>query len=82
MELKLNLHASRILFQEGSSNKWQFSTKVGAPSRMISEDFFYFYFLDFIELSNTNKNTISTSKGNFMKVKALNVDNKQQVNFS
>ena len=37
VELELNLHTSRILFQKKSSYKCQFSTKVHAPSRPVSE---------------------------------------------
>ena len=37
VELKLNLHTSRITFQKDCSYTWQFWTKVLAPSRLVSQ---------------------------------------------
>ena len=37
MELKMNVHTSRILFQKDFSYKYQLSPKVRAPSRMLSQ---------------------------------------------
>ena len=33
----MNLHTSRVLFQKDSSYKYQFRTKVCAPSRLVSQ---------------------------------------------
>ena len=37
MESEMNFYTSRILFQKDSSYRRQFSTKVRAPSRLVSE---------------------------------------------
>ena len=37
VELKMNLHTSRILFEKDSNHKYQFCTKVRAPSRKVSQ---------------------------------------------
>ena len=39
VELEINFHVSRILFQKDSSHKYQFCTKVRAPSRLASKVF-------------------------------------------